>query len=193
MAVIGGPVAVTLAEHALDSSRTTIYRDCAFSGQTSPKIEVAEARNAGRYDFVNCDLQPSDFHITSAVAGMRIRVQRPDRTAFQIDATGTVTAIPRFDPPDTPPSVTLTGPASGSTFTAGASITLTAQASDPDGAVRQVEFFAGSLSLGVATAGPYSVTWPNAPSGTYAITAVATDDEGVTTQSAAVGIVVSDP
>jgi hypothetical protein len=98
LTVVGGPSAITLAEHSLARSVPLLYRDCDFSGQTNKKIVVAERGNPGRYDFVDCDLEPGDFRIVSTVEGMRIRVQRPDRTAFQIDATGAVTTIPPFDP-----------------------------------------------------------------------------------------------
>lgn len=96
--IVGGLVAVQLAHHSLPSSAATVYRDCNFSGQTNVKVEVAETGNPGQYDFVNCDLEPDDFAIGSTVDGMRIRVQRPDLTAFEIDATGTVTTIPPFAP-----------------------------------------------------------------------------------------------
>ena len=76
-----------------------------------------------------------------------------------------------------PPTVSVTTPTSGSTFTAPATIAVIANATDPDGAVAKVEFFAGATSLGVSTAPPYSVTWQNVPAGQYSLTAVATDSK----------------
>ena len=52
------------------------------------------------------------------------------------------------------PSVVLTSPANGAQFTAPASITLNANASDPDGTIARVEFYNGSTKLGQATAAP---------------------------------------
>lgn len=89
------------------------------------------------------------------------------------------------------PSVSLTAPSGGATFTAGSSITLTATASDSDGTISKVEFFRGSTSLGVDTSAPYSVTWNNVAAGSYSLTAVATDNANATKQSAAVNITVS--
>lgn len=92
---------------------------------------------------------------------------------------------------NTPPTVTLTAPANGATFTAGTSITVSANAADADGTVAQVQFFRGSTSLGTDTSSPYSVTWTSAAAGNYAIKAVATDNAGATTNSATASITVN--
>jgi regulation of enolase protein 1 (concanavalin A-like superfamily) len=81
------------------------------------------------------------------------------------------------------PQVSLTSPASGATFAAPASITLTATASDPDGAVAVVEFWAGPILLGSDTTNSYSFTVNGVPAGTYGFTAVARDNSGAMTVS----------
>ncbi|WP_332840086.1 glycosyl hydrolase family 18 protein [Stenotrophomonas sp. Iso1] len=88
------------------------------------------------------------------------------------------------------PQINLTSPASGSTFTAGSAITVTANASDSDGSISKVEFFNGSVSLGVDTQAPYNVIWRNAPSGSHLIKAVATDNRNASTHSATVQVKV---
>ena len=191
--IVGGPSAVEIGDHSLKGAQPTAYRDCAFTGQTGQKIVVDEGINAGSYDFVNCDLTPADFRIVSALPGMVIRVQRPDRTAFQIDATRTVTPIPRFDPPDIAPTVRVTSPAASATFTEPASVTISADATDPDGTVQRVEFFAGTTSLGATSTVPYRVTWDGVVAGTYTIIAVATDNDGATRSSSPVTITVGGP
>ncbi|MEO6102866.1 MAG: glycosyl hydrolase family 18 protein [Pseudoxanthomonas sp.] len=92
---------------------------------------------------------------------------------------------------NTPPTATLTAPANGATFNAGASITVSANAADANGTVTQVQFFRGTTSLGTDTTSPYSVTWSNAPAGNYAIKAVATDNAGATGTSATANITVN--
>ncbi|MEW7278437.1 Ig-like domain-containing protein [Aquimarina sp. 2201CG1-2-11] len=87
----------------------------------------------------------------------------------------------------TPPSVSITSPANGSTYTPGGGITINATASD-DGAVTKVEFFDGTTKLGEDTSNPYSFTITNARSGKYILTAIATDDQGNSTTSSAVVI-----
>ena len=89
-----------------------------------------------------------------------------------------------------PPSVSLTAPSNGASFTAGANITVSATASDSDGSVTSVEFFNGSTSLGVDTSSPYSVSISNAAAGTYNLTALATDNGSASTTSAARSITV---
>lgn len=91
---------------------------------------------------------------------------------------------------NTPPTVAITSPTGGATFTAPASITITADASDSDGSVAQVDFYRGSNVIGTATSAPYSVTWNNVPAGSYALTAVATDNLGATVTSAPVNVTV---
>ncbi|WHT22699.1 glycoside hydrolase family 48 protein [Crossiella sp. CA-258035] len=86
------------------------------------------------------------------------------------------------------PSVALTSPADGSTFTAPASIALAAEAADTDGTVSKVEFFAGTTPVGTATAAPWRVNWTGATAGEYSVTARATDDKGATTVSNPVAV-----
>lgn len=93
-------------------------------------------------------------------------------------------------PPNTAPTVAIQSPTNGASFTAPASFAITATASDADGSVTNVAFFAGDTFLGAATSAPYSV---NALLGTgsYALTAVATDNLGLATTSAVVNVTVS--
>jgi len=82
-----------------------------------------------------------------------------------------------------PPLVSLTSPASGSAFSAPATITLTAAASDTDGTVQRVEFYNGSTLLGSDTTSPYSFTWLNVAAGPYSLSAVARDNLGASAVS----------
>ncbi len=75
-----------------------------------------------------------------------------------------------------PAPVVLAGPPNNSTYPLGASIALGATATDPDGLVRRVEYYAGTNRLGQATIAPYSFVWNNAPAGLHQLTARAYDD-----------------
>ena len=92
---------------------------------------------------------------------------------------------------DAPPTVSLSSPANNASFTAGANVTLQANANDSDGSVAKVEFFAGATLLGAATGSPYSFTWTAVPAGNYSLTAKATDNQGATATSVAVSITVN--
>jgi chitinase len=91
---------------------------------------------------------------------------------------------------NTPPTVNITSPANNATFTSPATVSITASASDANGTVTKVEFYNGATKLGEATASPYTYTWSNVTTGTYTLTAKATDNGGAVTTSAAVTIVV---
>jgi len=93
--------------------------------------------------------------------------------------------------PDQPPSIALTSPTDGAAFGEPASILLEASASDTDGAIARVDFYAGSTIVGTATAAPYAVEWNDARAGMYSITAVATDNAGLESRSTAARISVT--
>ena len=96
-------------------------------------------------------------------------------------------------PPNSAPSVSITTPAAGATFAEPASITIGASATDPDGTVTSVAFFANGAPIGTSIVNPFSVQWSNVTAGDYSLTAVATDNMGATTTSAPVTITVTAP
>ena len=95
---------------------------------------------------------------------------------------------------NTPPTVSLTSPADGTRFSAPATITLGASASDSDGTISTVEFYrGGTTQIGADTTSPYSITWDRVAAGSYELTAVARDNASGMTVSAATTILVVDP
>src|SRR4029453_13943730 len=66
-------------------------------------------------------------------------------------------------------------------------------ASDADGAVSNVQWFAnGSAISGALTAAPYSFQWSGVGAGSYSITARVTDNAGGVTTSAPITVVSND-
>jgi hypothetical protein len=92
-----------------------------------------------------------------------------------------------------PPVVTLATETGATTFERPAAITFIATAFDPDGAVSQVEFFNGSVSLGVDATPPYSVTRTAPVSGTYTLSASALDNQAESGVSTPLVLTVVDP
>ena len=92
---------------------------------------------------------------------------------------------------NTPPQVALTAPVAGQSSAFGAPITLAATASDAEGTIAQVEFFAGTTLIFTDYAAPYAFTWSSGAVGPHTITARATDNLGATTTSSAVGVTVT--
>jgi hypothetical protein len=140
--------------------------DLAFPGTAGPTVRFSLDRS-GRY--VRVQLEGSNqLHLA------------------EVEVLGT--AIP-----NRAPTVSLTAPANNSTYPAPASITLTADAADPDGNLAKVEFYQGAIKIGEDATAPYSFTWSNVAAGAYSLTARAVDAAGLTGQSAAVNITVTPP
>ena len=88
------------------------------------------------------------------------------------------------------PMVEITSPASNSSFTVGADLTITASASEINGTITSVSFYNGSTLLGTSTTAPYTYTITNAPVGIYSLTAVATDAFGTSATSSPVVVMI---
>jgi outer membrane protein assembly factor BamB len=116
-----------------------------------------------------------------------VTVSNPAGAATSAEALLTVLS-------DRAPSVTMTFPAPGSRFVAPATIPLLAAATDPDGFVARVEFFDGlSNKVGQSTVSPFRADWANLDVGSYSVWARATDNSGLTTESAPVQFTVENP
>jgi hypothetical protein len=92
---------------------------------------------------------------------------------------------------NTPPRVSITAPANGAAFTAPASITIQAQATDSDGSVARVDFFSNGTRVGSDSTAPYSMSLTNLAAGNYSIVARATDNLGATADSSTVNTSVA--
>lgn len=80
--------------------------------------------------------------------------------------------------PNSKPVVAITSPAANSSFLAGETINLVANASDSDGTIQRVRFYAdGNLFLEDSIA-PYGLSTDEAPPGIYNLTARAYDNSG---------------
>ncbi|AFN74927.1 Mannan endo-1,4-beta-mannosidase [Melioribacter roseus P3M-2] len=92
------------------------------------------------------------------------------------------------------PIVSIVAPADKSVFDEGTDVTIEADASDPDGEVVSVEFFANdTMKIGEVNQAPYRIIWTNIEPDHYKLTAVATDDKGLKRESEPVYITVGEP
>lgn len=134
-------------------------------------------------------------------------------TAVATDSEGNKTTSAGVDisvVTNLPPKVHLVRPDGDDVFISPTDVKIVAAAFDPDGTVVSVEFFENTNnSLGIVPTPPtiyvtnrfgvfpikepYSVTWSNVPPGTYTLTAVATDNDGLNSTSAPVSIKVLPP
>ena len=91
---------------------------------------------------------------------------------------------------DQPPTVAIISPTNGASFAAPAVVSINATAADSDGSVTNVAFFDGTALLGQTNSTPYIVT-PNLTAGTHLLTAVATDNAGLSATSAVVTVALN--
>ncbi len=95
------------------------------------------------------------------------------------------------------PTASITSPSSGSSFTPGTKVTVSASAADlgtaagaPSGITNVTFYLDGTTKLSTDNTSPYSFTWNNSKvaKGTHTLTAVATDVAGNSTTSAVVSV-----
>ena len=90
-----------------------------------------------------------------------------------------------------PPTVSITSPRNGESVGSSNLVLVATNAMDSDGLITSVEFFDGTTLLGAVTNTPFIYTITNAPVGSYLITAIATDNTGLSTTSAPVSVAVA--
>jgi hypothetical protein len=134
------------------------------------------------------------LNYSAASSGQTLRIRWTVQLGFRASANVTLQAAAMsVDGANNPPSVALTSPGDSSTYAAPATVNLAATASDFDGQITRVEFFADDQRLGEDTTGPYSFAWNNAQPGVYALKALAYDDDGDVSESKPVEIFVHGP
>ena len=108
-----------------------------------------------------------------------------------LGATATSTPISVSVAANALPLVTLAAPSTGAHYFAPATIQVTANASDPDGAIVRVEFYANGSLVGAAMGAPYSVVWDGVAGGAYTLVARAIDNLGAGENSSSITIDVA--
>lgn len=96
--------------------------------------------------------------------------------------------IPIIQAANVAPTVSLSSPSGGTNVTAPGNVTVTATATDPDGSVVRVDFFANGSPIGSDASSPYSATFKVNNAGSIAVTAVAVDNLGRRTTSGTVNL-----
>ncbi|NDP21262.1 MAG: T9SS type A sorting domain-containing protein [Paludibacter sp.] len=81
-----------------------------------------------------------------------------------------------------PPVVGFASPANAAQVSLNESVLFSANAYDPDGSIAKVEFYVGINKIGEVTSAPYTLNWVTNYPGVYSIKAVATDNNGKTSE-----------
>jgi hypothetical protein len=170
--VFVAPATVTIIANPADAdgsiSRVEFYEGDDFIGeQTNAPYALATTLPAGNYQFRVLAVDDLGAHSTPVIFTIIVRERLP-------------------------PTVSLDTPTNNSVFVSPVDIPLLARATDPDGDVLAVDFYADNILVGSATNTPYSLLWTNAPQGSHTLRAVAVNDIGLRSTSGPVNILVRD-
>ncbi len=225
LTVSGEPTPLTITLAAPDDGASfNAPADIELSASVSPQdtaaaVEFFEGTNL----LATLTAPPFAVTVTNVPEGVYVFAARVTDTqgAVAVSAAATVHVLPPGA--NQSPLVRILRPHEGSRFRNGQNVIIVAEASDADGTVQSVEFFAGDESLGLGTmvvrgdddegegdherehrgevqpeqeqehAPLWVLTWSGAPTGEHLITAVATDDQGAATASVPVTITVQPP
>ena len=195
------------------TNKPQLFLTTSDNNNTAPTVSLTAPSNGGAYTaFATVPLQATasdsdgsiskvDFYAGTKFIGTaatspyntswaNVDVGNYSVIAVAIDNNGSATASTpatiSVTVPNGLPSVSITSPLPNSIFAVGSNLTITADASDANGSVTQVEFFTGSTSIGVDTTAPYSVAWNNVAPGVHSLMAKATDNNGGLTPSSPV-------
>jgi hypothetical protein len=162
-----GLVRVSSVTHSVDMEQRYVPLTFALSG--SGGLTVTGPRNA--------NIAPPGVYMLTVV-----------------DSSGVPSVAKMVDvgpsaPAPSAPTVALTSPTDGASFTAPATVSLAATASDADG-IAKVEFFTGTIKIGEDVTSPYAFSWSGVQAGSYSLAARATDGTGASTTTAPVTIQV---
>lgn len=113
--------------------------------------------------------------------------------SFNYDLSSKSAVTFKWDPNNMPPDVTLTSPTAGDSFITPTDISLTATASTPNGNINLVEFYANNNLIGSDDTSPYSINLSDVPAGSYDLMAKATNNQGLSTESSVVSVLVDSP
>jgi regulation of enolase protein 1 (concanavalin A-like superfamily) len=94
-------------------------------------------------------------------------------------------------PTNSPPAIALTAPLNGATYTAPATINLTAGITANGHTISQVQFYNGATLLGTVALAPYTFSWNNVSAGTCSLSAKLIYDSGSSVGSAAANVTVA--
>ncbi|NIP26204.1 MAG: hypothetical protein GWN67_27470 [Phycisphaerae bacterium] len=172
------------------------------------QIEVALEKEWTAYDALEQLLDNEDYSvlkkgdIITAMQKIHSSIQHQqqsiDSLQKSIEKLQDSLSVMDYEPPppplNKPPSVNITWPQNGTVFTPDQTVGIEASASDIDGSVVMVEFFADGSKIAEDVDGSdgWKASWYNHTLGDHSLTARATDNEGAATTSQEVVITVSE-
>ncbi|NPD09848.1 chitinase [Vibrio ostreicida] len=126
---------------------------------------------------------------TATEGSHTLSVVATDNDEGDSEASSVTLMVEAEEGQNVPPVVTLN--VSQSSVSLGDAVTLTADATDSDGEIAQVEFFVGGTSVGTMRTSPYQFDYVTDRSGQLSVFAKATDDQQTTSDSTPVILTVN--
>jgi len=158
------------------------------NGHTITNVQSVQFYTSQDGWLATCISAPYTFTWTGVVAGSysvtALVVDDSGNMVYSTAANVTVTNVPL-------PSIVLTSPVSGASYTLPATIPLAASVTANGYSITQVQFYNGATLLGAVVAAPYSFSWTNVIAGSYAVTARAVYNSGSTVSSAEANVTVA--
>jgi hypothetical protein len=176
-ATFGAPASIVLSASATDDG--SIGRVDFYAGTSL--IGTSTTPSGSTYSFNWTNVAAGSYNLSAVAIDNSGLATTSNTSSVTVGAQNTL------------PSVNITAPFNGNPFAAGTNIAINATATDTDGTVSKVEFYAGANLIGTSTVpvnGLYGITWVNVNTGAYSLTAKATDNANGTTTSAALNITV---
>jgi len=131
---------------------------------------------------------PFTFNWTNVVAGKyTIKAIATDSQGLSTTAKTIAVTV------NTPPTIAISSPTTGTSATGLATFNIAADVTDPDNNVTKVQFYRSGTLLGTVTSAPYIFNWQNIVPGNYSLTARATDSLGAVVTSTAIPVTVTNP
>jgi uncharacterized repeat protein (TIGR02059 family) len=173
------PATITISADASDADGTITLVEF-YNGTTG----IGSA-SSSPYSFIWNEVMQGTYSITV--------VATDDKGAKTTSSALSVTVTSPISPGENLlPVVTISNPTKGKRFENPADIEIQVIASDPDGTVSKVELFNGAEKLVEMTTAPFNYVWKGLITGTYKITAIATDNSMATAISSIVEFKVTE-
>ena len=151
-------------------------------------LEAYRSTDGKKWTKIGSDTVP--MHETVYVG---IAVTSASASASTVAVVDNLRVTEKAPPANKPPTISLTSPTAGTVLDAPGQLAVAAAVTDADGSISMVEFYANSTLLGRVTKAPYSLNVASLAPGSYTIKAVAIDNEGASTTSAAAAVTVKAP
>ncbi|MHC1733050.1 MAG: Ig-like domain-containing protein [Bacteroidales bacterium] len=162
------PATVTIEANAVDTDGVIVKVEF-FNGNTKLGEKMTSP-----YEFTWKDVPAGSYSITA--------IATDNGNARTVSGAVTVVVEKSATDANQLPVISIISPANSGNnkkkYKKDDKITITAEATDPDGSISMVEFKSGNITLAEVTSAPYSFTWEPSDTGTFVITAIAIDNLG---------------